>query len=87
LGPDPSTQLGVFVRGDNSTAIGIANDTIKVRRSKAIDIKFFWLQDREAQEQFKFYWDKGEGNRADYFSKHHSVAHHRAMRPVYLHTP
>jgi hypothetical protein len=80
--PQPPTH----VRGDNSTAIGVANDTIKVRRSKAIDMKFFWLQDREAQEQFHYYWDKGEGNLADYFTKHHSVAHHRAVRPVYLHT-
>jgi hypothetical protein len=80
--PQPPTH----VRGDNSTAIGIANDTIKQRRSKAIDMRYFWLQDREAQEQFKYYWDKGEGNRADYFTKHHSVAHHRVMRPVYLHT-
>ena len=85
--PQPPTH----VRGDNSTAIGIANRTIKQRRSKAMDMRYFWLQDRDAQGQFKYYWDKGEGNRADYFTKHHSVAHHRAMRPVYLcpepHTP
>ena len=78
--PQPATR----VRGDNSTAIGIANKKIKQRRSKAIDMRFYWLQDREAQSQFKFYWDKGDGNLADYFTKHHSVTHHRAMRPVYL---
>jgi hypothetical protein len=25
----------------------------------------FWLQDREAQEQFKYHWDKELGNLAD----------------------
>jgi hypothetical protein len=79
--PQPATH----VRGDNSTAIGIANNTIKQRRSKAMDMRFFWLQDREAQQHFKYYWDKGEGNLADYSTKHHSVNHHRTMRPVYLH--
>lgn len=81
--PQPPTH----VRGDNSTAIGIANNTIKVRRSKAIDMRYFWLQDREAQKHFKYYWDKGEGNRADYYTKHHSVAHHRATRPQHLYIP
>jgi hypothetical protein len=35
---------------DNSTAVGIANKTIKQRRSKAIDMRYYWLQDREAQQ-------------------------------------
>jgi hypothetical protein len=78
--PQPATHI----RGDNSTTIGITNRTIKQRRSKAMDMRYFWLQDRDAQAQFKYYWDKGDGNRADYFTKHHSVAHHRAMRPIYL---
>ena len=77
-------QPPTHCRGDNSTAIGIANHTIKQRRSKAMDMRYFWLQDREAQNQFKYYWDKGEGNLADYHTKHFSAKHHRAMRPVYL---
>jgi hypothetical protein len=78
--PQPATH----VRGDNSTAIGIANKSIKQRRSKAIDMRFYWLQDRDAQSQFKYYWDTGEGNLADYSTKHHSVTHHRIMRPTFL---
>jgi hypothetical protein len=81
--PQPPTH----VRGDNSTAIGIANKTIKQRRSKSMDMRYFWLQDRDAQGQFKYYWDKGEGNRGDYYTKHHSIAHHQLMRPVHLHEP
>ena len=78
------SQSPTHCRGNNTTAIGIANPTIKQRRSKAMDMRYFWLQDRDAQKQFKYYWDKGEGNLADYHTKHHSVKHHRAMRPVYL---
>ena len=77
-------QSPTHCRGDNSTTIGIANRTIKQRQSKAMDMRYLWLQNRDTQEQFKYYWGTGEGNLADYHIKHHSVKHHRAMRPVYL---
>jgi hypothetical protein len=51
-------QPPTHVCGDNSTAIGIANKTIKQRHSKAMDMRYFWLQDRNAQGQFKYYLDK-----------------------------
>ena len=34
----------------------------------------------------EFFWDRGIQNLADYFSKHHSGAHHRQVRPIFLHT-
>jgi hypothetical protein len=80
--PQPPTP----VTCDNSTAVGIANQTIKQRRSKAIDMRYYWLQDRECQEQFKIEWAAGANNKADYFTKHFSVSHHREKRPEYLHT-
>jgi hypothetical protein len=55
-------QPPIHVRGDNSTAIGIANKTIKQRRSKSMDMRYFWLQDREAQSQFKYYWDDSKAS-------------------------
>ena len=73
---------------DNSTADGIANDTVKQRRSKAIDMRYYWIRDRCAQGQFLVYWAPGIKNRADYFSKSgHSPSHHRAVRYDYLHPP
>jgi hypothetical protein len=78
--PQPPTHC----RGDNSTAIGIANRTIKQRCSKAMDMRCCWLQDCEAQQQFKHCWDKGDGNRADHHTKCFPAAHHHAMRPVCL---
>jgi hypothetical protein len=78
--PQPSTPLQV----DNNCAVGIANRTVKQRRSKAMDMRFYWLQDRTAQEQFHIFWRKGSDNLADYFTKHHPPLHHRRMRSKYL---
>jgi hypothetical protein len=72
---------------DNNTASGIATDTVKQKRSKAIDMRFYWIRDRVRQGQFKIYWSKGQTNRADYFSKHHPASHHQAIRSTYLYSP
>ena len=79
--PQPATPI----QTDNSCANGIANDTVKQRRSKAIDMRFYWLKDRVRQKQFNIFWRPGKTNRADYFTKHHPASHHREMRPIYLH--
>jgi hypothetical protein len=72
---------------DNSTAAGIANDTIKQRCSKAMDMRFYWVRDRVRQKQFKIHWKKGSLNHADYFSKHHPTSHHRSVRSTFLYDP
>ena len=78
--PQPPTKI----KTDNSTAYGIINDKIKQNRSKAMDMRIYWLKCREAQKQFDIYWEKGATNLADYFTKHHSQAHHKAVRAIYL---
>jgi hypothetical protein len=80
-------QPATPIQTDNSTASGIANDTVKQKRSKAIDMRFYWIRDRVRQGQFVIYWKKGSLNRADYFTKHHSTAHHQAIRSAYLYEP
>ena len=77
-------QPATRVKTDNSTAYGIINDTIKQNRSKAMDMRIYWLKCRKDQEQFDIYWGKGATNLADYFTKHYSQAHHKAVRPIYL---
>jgi hypothetical protein len=77
-------QQATPIRTDNSTACGIANKTVKQRRSKAIDMRFYWLQDRVKQGQFYIYWAPGAVNLGDYYTKHHSPAHHKHVRPIYL---
>jgi hypothetical protein len=70
---------------DNTTATGYNNGTIEQKRTKAMDMRFYWIKDRVKQGQFKIYWGPGYQNLADYFTKHHSPAHHKRMREIYIH--
>jgi hypothetical protein len=40
--PQPPTAI----QTDNECANGIANDTVKQHRSKAMDMRFYWIRDR-----------------------------------------
>jgi hypothetical protein len=64
------------MRTDNSTAVGVVNNNIQPRRTKAMDMRFHWLRCHKAQQQFHFFWRPGTTNRADYWTKHHCTAHH-----------
>ena len=77
-------QPATPIQTDNEVAVGLALNTVKQRRSKAIDMRFYWIRDRITQGQFLVYWRPGNENDADYFSKHHPIKHHVAMRPRYL---
>ena len=77
-------QFPVTVTMDNSVACGVVNNTVKSRRSKAMDMRFHWLKDREAQKQFKFIWDKGSNNLADYFTKILPSKEYKARRHIYV---
>ena len=41
---------------------------------------------QRSTKAFRIYWGRGIKNLADYFSKHHSGAHHKQVRPIFLHT-
>jgi hypothetical protein len=48
-------------------------------------MRFYWVKDRVEQDQFNVGWAPGDTNMGDYFTNHHSPAHHKRMRPSYLH--
>ena len=48
--PQPRTPI----QTDNSTAEGVINNKIQPKRMKAMDMRFHWLRDHEAQGQFRF---------------------------------
>ncbi len=62
-------QLPTLLLIDNTVAIGLANDTINKKRSKSMDMRFFWLRDRVAQQQFVVEHIPGQHNVADFFTK------------------
>jgi hypothetical protein len=72
------------IKTDNSTASEIANNTLKERKSRAMDMRFYWICDRVKQNQFIIYWRPGTENLGDYFTKHHPASHHRLIRDSFL---
>jgi hypothetical protein len=54
---------------DNTVAEGLATDTINAKRSKSMDVRFFWLRDRVNKAQFYMQHLKGKWNIPDFFTK------------------
>jgi hypothetical protein len=72
------------IQTDNSTAVGVTNLTIVPQKTKSMDLRLWWLHCRESQQQFRYYWDKGSHNWADYHTKHHQPIYHEARDPPML---
>jgi hypothetical protein len=79
------TQPPTPIVTDNSTVAGIANDTVKQKQSKSMDMRFYWLRDRTKHGEFCPFWQKGALNQADYFTKTHPAKHHQEQRSKYIH--
>ena len=77
-------QGATLIITDNACCEGIFNNTVKQRRSKAMDMRFYWVKCRIARGQFKLLWRSGRENLADYFKKLHSQLHHKNIRPIYV---
>ena len=69
---------------DNSTANSFVHSAMREKRSKSWDMKYNWLRDRQAQQQFEIKWQKGTTNQADYFTKHHPPSYHKLKRHDYI---
>ena len=72
---------------DNACAVGIANGSVKQKRSKAIDMRYHWIRDQVNQGKLTISWAEGASNLADYFTKAHPVHHYVTMRRTYVYTP
>jgi len=83
----PQPPEGTPIQTDNTTAVGLAHDTLKQKHSKAFDMQFFWVRDRQEQGQYNIYWKPGLFNKSDYYTKHHPIAHHQNVRPYYVFDP
>jgi hypothetical protein len=73
--PQPATPIIT----DNSTADGFMNKTVKQKQSKSMDMRFYWLQDRVKQGQFRIFWAPGKISLADYQSKVQPASVHKAV--------
>ena len=55
---------------DNETAVNIANERSKQKKSKHIDSSYHYIRDRIKIGDIQVKWIKGTENLADYFTKH-----------------
>ncbi len=78
--PKPKTPI----QTDNTMAKLVVNNRVQPKCLKAMDMWFNWLKDLETQDQFRIYWCPDKSNLANYWTKHHSPAHHINMRAEFL---
>jgi hypothetical protein len=79
-------QPPIPIHIDNTTTVGIVNNTIKQQCSRATEMRYFRLLDGKTQQYFKFYYQPGQENLGNYPSKHHTANIHKHVRPYYVHT-
>ena len=78
----PQTNTEIFC--DNLCAVGVANNTFTMKRTKTIDMRYHWIRDQVKLGVFKVTWKKGKLNLADFFTKAHPVHHHKSIRWKYV---
>ena len=69
---------------DNSCAVGIANKSVKLKRSKAINMRYHWIRDQIRQGTIQITWLKGTDNFADFFTKALPVRDHQMLKSRYV---
>ncbi len=74
-------QPKIPVHCDDATAVGITNNTINQQQLRLMEMRYFWVGDKVAQDLYSLGWYPGQENLADFQSKHHPSAHHTAVRP------
>ena len=78
--PQPPTPIHI----DNTTVVGIVNNTIKQKRSRAMEMRYFWLLGGEVQKQFAFHYHPGQENLGDYHTKAFDGKDTIRARPFYV---
>ena len=78
--PQPPTTSKI----DNSTADSFFYDTLKKKRNKSWDVRYYWLIDKSDLDNFLIYWDKRINNWIDYHTKHRYTTYHREKRSNYI---
>jgi hypothetical protein len=79
--PQPQTP----VHCNNATTVGSANNTVKQQQLRSMEMRYFWVGNKVAQESYIIKWHSRQENLADYQSKHHLGSHHQTVCPWYLH--
>jgi hypothetical protein len=65
---------------DNSFVASVVTGTCKAKRSRAMDMRFYWLKDRVKRKQFQVIWCQGHRNIADHLTKDLPTRNLKAVR-------
>ena len=55
-------QLPMPLQANNARADAVINGKIQPKQTKAMSMRFHWLQDCKCQQQFRIYWQPGKIN-------------------------
>ena len=80
-------QQDTLIISDNLIGVNILNGKLPPKRSKCMDMRFYWIKDRIRQREFRLQWLPGSVNLADYLSKVHPPTHYKTMRSTYVSDP
>jgi hypothetical protein len=80
-------RAAIPLQCDNAVAVGIANQTVKPKMSKAIDMRYHWIRDQVSQNTFRVYWQRGADNLADFFTKALPVQRHQELKCKFVSLP
>ena len=69
---------------DNECAVGIAQNTLQIKRTKTIDMHYDWLRDQVHQKKLKVIRKMGKINSTDFFTKTHAVYRDSVIRRKYV---
>ena len=79
-------QQPTTIFADNMAAVGVANDTVKLRKSKSYDMRYHWIRDRVRRNIFNVIWAAGTTNDADFFTKIQPSTRHQHYVGRFVHT-
>ena len=71
------SRLPTPIKTDNSASEKKIIATVRQKRFKEMDMRFYWMKDRVKQNNFFVYWKPGCQNMGNYFTKHHPTHHHK----------
>ena len=74
-------QAATIIACDNTTAVGLANSALRLRKSKFMDMRFNWINDRVRQGIFDVQWHPGTDIIADFFTKALPIHAHQFYAP------
>ena len=63
------------IQTDNTTAAGLANDTIEQKFSKALNMKWYCIKDQIKLQHYDVFLRPRSENKGDYFTTNHSPSH------------